>query len=79
MQYYKVPEKLDQRTLYHPKKENKNGYSPKIPNGYFLIANELLTGAECKRINAPIELLQPMTIKKTDCYFMFGARFEKEA
>lgn len=79
MQYYKVPKSLDQKRLYHPRKESKSGYCPKIPNGYFLIANELLTGAECKRMNAPITLLQPITIKKTDCYFLFGARFEKEA
>lgn len=74
MKYYRVPEKLDQKTLYNI----KNGH--RIPNGYFLIANELLTEAKCRKINAPIEQLEPVEIKKTKTYWCFGARFEdKEA
>ena len=72
MLYYKVPAKLQDKPCYKP------GENRKIPNGYYLIANELLTAAECKRINAPIKLLEPVTMKKTNCYCMFGARFAKE-
>ncbi len=74
MKYYRVPEKLDQKQLY----TIKNGH--RFPNGYFLIANELLTEAKCRKINAPIEKLEPVEIKKTKTYWCFGARFEdKEA
>ena len=39
------------------------------------LANELLTLSECRHINAPIEKLEKVTMKKTDAYHMFGARF----
>ena len=71
MMYYKVPANLQDKLCYKP------NTIPKIPNGYYLIANELLTATECKRINAPIELLEPVTVRKTNCYCAFGARFEK--
>ena len=69
MQYYRVPRKLDGKQLF------KTGSGPRIPNGYSLIQNELLTEAEARRINAPIDLLEAVTIKKTETYRMFGARF----
>lgn len=72
MNYYHVPAKLQDKPCYKPNKAHR------IPNGYYLIANELLTAAECKAINAPIDLLEPVTIKKTDTYKMFGARFKRE-
>ena len=71
MQYYKVPADLQDKPCYKSNKANR------IPNGYYLIANELLTPSECKRINAPIDLLESVTIKKTACFTMFGARFER--
>lgn len=71
MLYYKVPANLQDKPCYKPNKAQR------IPNGYYLIANELLTLAECKRINAPVDLLKPVIIKKTGCYTMFGARFER--
>lgn len=70
MKYYKVPASMDQKKCYKPNTTHR------IPNGYFLIANELLTLSECKRINAPINKLFPIEIKKTQTYFFFGARFE---
>lgn len=70
MKYYKVPKALDQKPLYTCKNNIRQR------NGWFLIANELLTEAECKRRNAPIKKLIPVTIKKTNTYSMFGARFE---
>lgn len=69
MLYYKVPAKFDQKQCY------KANSSKRIPNGYYLVANELLTAKECERMNAPIDLLEPVTIKKTLTYFCFGARF----
>ena len=70
MMYYKVPAYLQDKPCYKPNTTRR------IPNGYYLIANELLTISECKRINAPIDLLTPVTVKKTECYTMFVARFE---
>lgn len=78
MKYLQVPASLDQKQLYYPKKTGSHGYSKKIPNGYYLIARELLTASECKRINAPAELLTPVEIKKTKTYWCFGARFQCE-
>ena len=69
MTYYKVPAKLDQKNLYRM----KNG--KRYANGYFLIGGELLTETECRKINAPIEQLEKVQIKKTECYRLFGARF----
>lgn len=70
MKFYRVPEKLDQRRLY----QIKNGR--RINNGLFLIGNELLTEAECRKINAPIDELEAVEIKRTNTYWWFGARFE---
>lgn len=43
MKYYRVKPEFDGKTLY--KKQRQRGYSStyKVPNGYNLIANELLT------------------------------------
>ena len=74
MTYYLVPASMDQKPLY------RAGNGPRRRNGWFLIGNELLTAAECKRRNAPVHLLQPVQLKKTQIYFCFGARFAvKEA
>lgn len=72
MTYYKVPANMQDKPCYKP------GNGPRIPNGYYLIANELLTAAECKRINAPVAKLIEVVVKKTNTYHMFGARFENE-
>lgn len=58
MVYYKVPPSLQDTPCYRP------NVSPRIPNGYYLIANELLTLSECRHINAPIEKLEKVTMKK---------------
>lgn len=68
MKYYRVPAHMDGKPLYSLVK-------PRTPNGWYLIAGELLTPAECKRMNAPVEKLEPVTIKKTEIYSLFGARF----
>lgn len=72
MTYYRVPAILDQRKCYKPARA---GNGARIPNGWILIGGELLTEAECKRRNAPLRLLEPVQIKKTQTYFFFGARF----
>lgn len=72
MQYYQVPAALDQTPLY------RAGNGPRRLNGWQLIGGELLTAAECKRINAPVEKLTPVQIKKTAVYICFGARFERK-
>jgi hypothetical protein len=70
MIYYKVPRALDQKPLY------KKSYKPyRELNGWFLIANELLTETECRKRNAPIKLLERVEIKRNKVYFCFGARY----
>lgn len=71
MIYYSVPANLQDKPCY------KRNSARKIPNGYYLIAHELLTERECYLINAPIDLLIKTEIKKSDCYKCFGARFKK--
>lgn len=46
MKYYQVKPEFDGKQLY--KKQGQRGYSNvyRVPNGYNLIANELLTGKE---------------------------------
>lgn len=69
MYYYRVPPELDQKPCYQKVYKYKR-------NGYFLIANELLTTTEAKKMNAPTHLLEVVNIPKTKTYFIFGARFE---
>ena len=78
MLYYRVPEKLDGKQLFKQAAKAPEGvtlYKPLTPNGWHLIAGELLTLAECRRMNAPIRLLQPVNVKRTEIYFFFGGRF----
>lgn len=70
MLYYMVPGALDQKPLYRP------GNGPRRPNGWILIANELLTPYEARTRNAPIDKLVSVNIKKSQTYTMFGARFQ---
>lgn len=71
MKYFRVPVSLADKPCYSLVK-------PTTPNGWYLIAGELLTLAECKRMNAPIDRLEPVEIKKTEVYNAFGARFPIE-
>lgn len=68
MLYYKVPANMDNVQIY------QNG----LYKG-FLIGNELLTAADCKRLAISCKMqekLQPVQIKKTNTYWFFGTRFE---
>lgn len=73
MTYYRVPANMGDKPCYS---KGSHG-SIRVPNGWRLIANELLTEREARMMNAPIASLERVVIKKTDCYTMFGARFEK--
>lgn len=79
MTYYQVKPEFDGKQLY--KKQGQRGYSSvyKIPNGYNLIANELLTGKEVEKLNVPQMCVDPVNMKKNEIYFCFGARFQAGA
>ena len=73
MLYYRVPACLDQAPLY---KKTRDGSRQR--NGFFLIGGELLTASEANKINAPLDKLEPIQLKKTAVYSSFGARFIKK-
>ena len=76
MTYYQVKPEFDGKTLY--KKQGQKGYSSvcKVPNGYNLVANELLTGKEMEKLNVPQMCVNPVNVNKNKVYFFFGARFQ---
>lgn len=78
MKYYRVKPEFDGKTLY--KKQRQRGYSStyKVPNGYNLIANELLTEKEVEKLNVPQVCIDPVDVKKSEVYFCFGARFQAQ-
>ena len=72
MKYYRVlPQYANKHTKYTYDKHNR----PKW-NGYFHIANELLTETEIKKHNYIKEYCEVVEIPKTKIYWFFGARFE---
>ena len=75
MKYYRGKPEYDGKQLY--KREHKSG--AKIPNGYSLIAHELLTEKEAEKLNVPQTCVDPVNVKKSQVYICFGARFEMEA
>lgn len=79
MTYYQVKSEFDGKQLY--KKQGQRGYSSvyRVPNGYNLIANELLTGKEMEKLNVPQVCVDPVNVKKSEVYFCFGARFQVQA
>ena len=79
MKYYQVKPEFDGKQLY--KKQGQRGYSSvyKIPNGYNLIANELLTEKEVEKLNVPQVCVDPVNVKKSEVCFCFGARFQAQA
>ena len=72
MTYYRVPAALRDTPCYKPNK------TPRTPNGWYLIGNELLTAAECRRMNAPIEMLERIEVKKNCLLFRLWCPFFKE-
>lgn len=71
MIYYKVKKQFDGKQCFKP-----NTGDRLIPNGWNLIANELITPYEMKARNVNERYTEKVTIKKTNTYFCFGARFE---
>lgn len=68
MTYYKVLPQYDQKHTSY-----KNGKW----NGYFHIANELLTAKEIELHRYKKEYCIPVEVPKNNVYWLFGARFER--
>lgn len=60
MRYYRVKASSDQKRL---------------PDGTFLIKNELLTQRELERLHVNSNDVTEVNIPKSQIYFFFGARF----
>lgn len=69
MTYYKVKPQYDNKTRYR-----WNTHHQSTPDG-ILIANELYTPAEIKRLSICPDWIEKLEIKKSKIYFFFGARF----
>lgn len=72
MIYYRVKPEYDNKTRY---KWNNHGQG--VPDS-ILIANELYTPAEYKKIANCPAWFEQVNIKKTSIYFSFGARFAQQ-
>lgn len=74
MQYYRVKKQYDQRPIIKQLKSGRYEYVD------FLIANELFTPAEYKKIisYSPTyeKCFTPANVSKNKTYVFFGARFE---
>lgn len=71
MTYYRVKSQYDNKTRY-----KWNNHRQGVANS-ILIANELYTPAEFEKIANCPSWFEVVTIKKTNIYYFFGARFEK--
>lgn len=61
MLYYRIRPAFDQCPRY---------------DGSIFIGGELYTPAEMERFRVPLEIVDPVLIKKSRTYFFFGARLE---
>ena len=69
MKYYRVRKEFDQARKHPTKSRNCD----------FLIAHELYTEAERKQLSTvPNEAFEQVQIPKTQTYWFFGARFQKQ-
>lgn len=69
MQYYRVKPQYDNKTRY-----TRNNKGQGVGNGV-LIANELYTPKEYKKLMNCPEWFELVEIPKNKIYFFFGARF----
>lgn len=69
MKYYKVKPQYDNKTRY-----TWNNHHQGVPNG-ILIANELYTPSEYKRLAMCSAWFDVVEIPKNKIHFFFGARF----
>ena len=72
MQYFKVKPQYDNKTRYR-----WNNHRQGVPYG-ILIANELYTPCEYKRLAMCPAWFDTVEIPKNKIYWFFGARFEME-
>lgn len=70
MTYYRVKPEYDNKIKY-----TWNNHYQGVPNG-ILIANELYTPAEFKKIANYKGYFEEVEVKKNKTYWFFGARFE---
>lgn len=68
MTYYRVRKEFDQK--------RKHPMNPR--NCDFLIAHELYTESERKQLKITDEAFERIEIPKTQTYWFFGARFQKQ-
>lgn len=72
MTYYRVVPDADQ----HPRYKWKNGRA--VDDGTILIAHELYTPAEFRKLANCPAWFEQVNIAPKNTYFFFGARFKKE-
>ena len=67
MVYYQVPKVLDGKCIcvVHKKRLYR----------HYLVAYELYTEKECKKLHIPLEKLCKINISRKSIYWFFGARF----
>ena len=73
MEYFKIPEELDNKQMF----VNKGGYFEINSKRPFLIGGELITIKEAKRFNIYKFLsnrLELTSVNKNQTYFFFGSR-----
>ena len=71
MLYYRVKQQYDNKVRY-----TWNNHGQGVSNG-ILIANELYTPGEFRKIANCPAWFEQINISKKNIYFFFGARFEK--
>lgn len=69
MTYYRIKKQYDNKRRYI-----RNNHGQRVPNG-ILIANELYTPAEYKKLSICPDWVEKVEIPKSKIYFFFGARF----
>lgn len=72
MKYYRVKPEYDNKIRY-----TWNNHKQGVPNG-ILIANELYTPCEYKRLATCPAWFDVVNLSKNKTFFSFGARFERK-
>ena len=70
MTYYRVKPEYDNKKRY-----TRNNKGQGVPDGTILVANELYTPAEFRKIANCPAWFDVVEIPKSKIYFFFGARF----
>lgn len=72
MKYYRVPEKMDNKTRYSYDSKKLG----RLKTDGIFVGNELYTEKEAQKYFGALVWLDPVEIPKNNTYFFFGARFE---